>query len=200
VSAGIGIALLLLILNLIGLARYPGGPLRDPGADGPFWLDTRPSDQGAASSGEQPADWAKAGAPLYYGLLTLHNPWPWSATVEAITPIDPTPGLTLVSVFIGRSGTPGGTIAFGPAPEPPSGQTLDGAYARLPAPVGPGGDSHELDAPTLLVIRADQPGSLGFSALAVDYRVGPLTFRTIQHFALTACVGPLSPGVLCLAD
>src|SRR4029077_2731880 len=37
----------LLALNVLGVLRYPGGPLREASADGILWLDTRPADEGS---------------------------------------------------------------------------------------------------------------------------------------------------------
>jgi hypothetical protein len=193
------VVMALLALNTVGLLRYPGGPLREEGIDAPLWLDIPPSNQGSSAVGfHQPNDWALAGRPLYYGLLTLHNPWPWPATVEAITPIDPSPGLVVEAVYVSRPGSVATeTATIWTEPLVPAGQRFDEAFSGLPAAVEPNRSTNEADARTLLVVRADQPGLMGFSALAVDYRVGPLTFHVVEHLALRGCLGPLPSGAEC---
>ncbi len=193
-----GIAVLLVALNIAGYARYPGGPLREPSATGPLWLDMRPADQGGFTVGNDPTDWARTGVPLYYGELTLHDEWPWPVRVEAIAPVDLTGGLTIQAVHLSRPGTPAGPVTgWGPELLLPPGLTLEQAYVLLPANVEPAGASHERDAQTLLVVSGSRPGRAGFSSLALDYRVGPFAFRVIQHVALVACLGPLPAGVTC---
>jgi hypothetical protein len=198
-AASVVVALILAALNVTGLARYPGGPLREANADGPLWLDIRPSDQGSSSVGnDEPADWAKVGVPLYFGLLMLRNPWPWNATVEAITPVSPTPGLILDAVYVSRPGVSiGDPTVLGPEPSVPGGLTLDEAYSGLPAKVESDTNSPEKSAFTLVKVHSDQPGALGFKALAIDYRIGPFAFRAVQHLALQACLGPLPTGSRC---
>jgi hypothetical protein len=187
------------VLNVVGLLRYPGGPLRDPSDDGPLLLDMRPADQGSDAVGNsQPSDWAIAGQSYDFGVLTIHNPTPFTATVEAVTPLDPTPGLTLVAVYVRRTGSPStGIVAFGPSGQDPDPATLDRDFVALPATVVPTGDTHEQDAEVVVVVRSDRAGAFGFSALALDYRIGPFTFHAIQHLALAGCLGPLPVGVTC---
>jgi hypothetical protein len=192
------VVLAILALNVVGLLRYPGGPLREEGIDAPLWLDIPAGNQGSSAVGfRQPNDWALAGRPLYYGLLTLHNPWPWAATVEAITPIDPSPGLVVEGVYVSRAGSLATGTTIWTEPLMPAGQRFDEAFSGLPAAVEPNGPTHEADARTLLVVRADRPGLISFSALAVDYRVGPLSFHVVEHLALRGCLGPLPSGTSC---
>jgi hypothetical protein len=191
-----GAALLLVVLNVVGVARYPGGPLREPNADGPLWLDIRPADQGSSGGGNwEPADWAQAGLPVWDGELDLHNTAPWPVTVETITPIDPTRGLVLDGVFVSRNGLTGvGSLGMGLAsdvPLPP-GQTFESTFTGLPASLGPGTESE-----VYVVVHADQPGSLGFAALDVAYRVGPFTFHAVQHLFMNVCLGPLPSDTFC---
>jgi len=200
----VGLVVAGLALNIVGVLRYPGGPLRDPSDDGPLWLDTRPSDQGSNTVGNSlPSDWAIAGRSYDFGLLTIHNPTNYSATLEVVTPLDPTPGLVVEAVYVRRSGAPPtstGTLAFGPTGLNPDPATLQRDYVRLPATVEPSGDTHELDAQVLVVVRSASPGQFGFSALALDYRLGPFTFHAIEHVALAGCMGPLSADVTCPAS
>jgi hypothetical protein len=118
--------------------------------------------------------------------------------VEAVTPLDPTPGLTLVAVFIRRTGVAStGTFAFSPSGQYLDPATLQRDFLVLPAAVEPTGDTHEQDAEVVVVVRSDRAGAFGFSALALDYRIGPFTFHAIEHLALAGCLGPLSGGVTC---
>jgi hypothetical protein len=187
------------VLNVVGLLRYPGGPLRDPSDDGPLLLDIRPADQGSNTVGNSlPSDWAIAGRSYDYGVLTIHNPTPFTATVEAVTPLDPTAGLTLVAVYIRRTGVASmATFALSPSGQYLDPATLNRDFVLLPAAVEPSGDTHEQDAEVVVVVRADRAGAFGFSGLALNYRIGPFTFHAIQHLALVGCLGPLPGGVIC---
>lgn len=194
-----GLAAVLVGLNVVGVLRYPGGPLRDPSDDGALWLDLRPADQGSVLVGNsQPSDWALAGRTYDFGLLTIHNATSYSATIESVTPVDPTEGLSLVSVYVRRAGSPSnGIVGFGPSGMDPDPATLQREFSVLPFAVGPGGETPEHDTQVLVVVRSDRAGAFGFSALALDYRIGPFTFHAIQHVALAGCLGPLPPGVTC---
>ena len=92
--------------------------------------------------------------------------------------------------------------AEGTEPDPmlPAGQSLEGDFVRLPAPIEPTGDGHDRDALTLLVVRGLDPGAFGFAAVSVDYRIGPMTFHVVHHLALAGCLGPLPPGASCPAE
>jgi hypothetical protein len=197
IAAGLVIAAL--ALNIVGVLRYPGGPLREPSADGPLWLDMRPSDQGSNTvSNSLPSDWAVAGRSYHFGLFTIRNPTSLSASLEAVTPLDPTAGLILEAVYVRRlDSPPTDIIAFGPAGQYPDPATLQRDFVPLPAAIPPSGDTHEHDVQVLVVVRSDGPGAFGFSALAVDYRFGPFAFHSIQHLALAGCLGPLPSGATC---
>lgn len=201
VLGGLTLAVAVIALNIAGVLRYPGGPLREPSADGPLLLDIRPADQGSITVGNsQPSDWAVAGRPYDFGLLTIHNPTSFDVVIEAVTPIDPTTGLVLEAVYVQRPGvTPTASVGFGPS------ERIDSATIRrdfdwLPATVVPSGDTHLNDAEVIIVARSDEVGAFGFSALALDYRIGPFTFHAIQHLALAGCLGPLPSGTSCPQD
>jgi hypothetical protein len=188
-----------LVLNVLGVLRYPGGPLREPSADGPLWLDIRPADQGSSLvSNSQPSDWAIAGRSYYYGQLAIRNETALSAVIEAVTPIDPTPELVVEAIYIQRPGAPRGEVtAFGPTGAFPDASSLEQDFVRLPVSIPGNADSPEDAARVLVVLSSKSPGAFGFSALALDYRLGPLAFRTIHHLALAGCLGPLLPGEAC---
>jgi len=187
----------LLVLNVLGVLRYPGGPLREPSADGLLWLDIRPADQGSAQVADVSGYWHAIDVPLQYGLLSLSNNSGYSATVEAVTPIDPSPGLIVDALYVLKTGAaPGDVLAWGTGGVYPTETTLDRDYTTLPAVVEPAADA--LHPPNvILVVRSREPGAIGWSALAVDYRIGPFTFRTVHHLALAGCLGPLPAGTTC---
>lgn len=192
-----GLAVAGVALNVVGVIRYPGGPLRELSADGPLWLDTRPADQGSNAIGNSlPSDWAVAGQTYVLGTLVIHNATGFSATIEAVTPLDPTPGLTLDAVWVRRpTSVTGNLIGFGPSSMGPDAATFQRDFLRLPATIPGGADGS--DTQVILVLGSGPPGAFGFSALAVDYRVGPFTFHAVQHLALAGCLGPLPAGVSC---
>jgi hypothetical protein len=160
-----GLAAAVLALNVVGFLRYPGGPLRDPSDDGPLWLDLRPADQGSVTVGNtQPSAWAIAGHAFYFGLLSLHNPTDLDATLEAVTPLDVTPGLAVTGVYVRRPDVPAsGTVGFGPAGELPDDQALGRDYVQLPATVPASGDGHAHDLNIIVVLSSSGPGAFGFA-------------------------------------
>jgi hypothetical protein len=186
----------LVTLNVLGVLRYPGGPLRESDADGVLWLDTRPADQGSIEVGGP----LQIGLPVYTSVVQLQNAWPISATVEAVTPVDPTPGLVIDHVWIGRPGSPdSASVGLGPDPGLPDGTALDDLYMSFPGAVPASGTDVAM-APILIQAHASALGDQGFAALAVDYRVGPFSFRVIQHLAVSLCVVPLPPQQGCAQE
>lgn len=89
VGLAVGLAAAVVALNMVGVLRYPGGPLRDPSDDGPLWLDLRPADRGSSTVGNtQPSDWAIGGRSYDFGLLTVTHPRAGEARVEHPDPAD----------------------------------------------------------------------------------------------------------------
>ena len=186
-------------LNAVGVLRYPGGPLREQSADGLLWLDIRPADQGSSRvSNSQPSDWAITGRSYFYGLLTIRNATPFTATLESVTPVDPTDGLVVDAIYVLRPGAPHAEVtAFGPSGSFPDQATLQRDFARLPAQIAADADPPGAAPQVVVVISSNEPGAFGFTALAIDYRIGPLTFRAIHHLELAGCLGPLPSGTAC---
>ncbi len=183
------------LLNVIGMVRYPGGPLRPGVSDDPLWLDLTPSGE-RWSVGTQPSEWSAVGRTIYIGADPLTNPWPWAATVEGITPMDITGGLVVDRILLGVPGSAlAGVIGIGIEPVLPNGGVISDLYTALPATI----ERHTLDEaiPILLVVHGDRAGPAGFTGLAIDYRVGPFTFRVVQHMGLTLCLGPLPAAQEC---
>jgi hypothetical protein len=180
------IVIVALALNVAGIIRYPGGPLREPSADGILWLDIRPADQGGITNGNGPdADWARTDTDLVFTSLWVSNPSPWSVTVEAITPIDVSGELVVGEVFASRRPqAEEQLVQYGPLTA--EGRAVLGRdYSPLPAAIDPGDSNRNL----ALVVRSSRPGAAGFEALAIDYRLGPFAFRVVHHMALHACLG-----------
>jgi hypothetical protein len=179
-------------LNVLGVLRYPGGPLRDSSDNWWFWIDGRDADAGNDVEGNIPVDWARTDTDLYFGDIYLPNPWPWPATVDAITPIDPTPGFSIVATYLVPAEAD--QVGYGPLTSVP-GSSVRSGWTTLPAAVSPSVTADESRAG--LLIRATTPGDFGFRDLAVDYRVGPFSFRALQHITLEGCLGPLPDGMTC---
>jgi hypothetical protein len=187
IMLAIGIAVsIALILNVAGVLRYPGGPLREGNADGILWLDVRPADQGSSSSGNTAeADWAQTGIDLVESEVRLGNPWPLAATIEAITPVTPTPGFETLDVRVSRPGAGNDDLWGMGLITPDQRAIVDADYVELPVTIAPAEEGRRI----AIVFRGTRAGPTGFEALAVDYRVGPIAFRVIQHIALHACLG-----------
>lgn len=184
------------LLNVVAMVRYPGGPLRPSVRDDPLWLDLTPSGD-RWSVGTQASDQSAVGKPIFIGGEPLTNPWPWPATVEAITPLDVTGGLVIDRILLGGPGSvAAGVIGVWFEPVLPDGGLIDDLYRPLPASIVSGTRLDDA-APILLVVHGDQPGTAGFTGLAIDYRVGPFTFRVVQHMSLNRCLGPLPAGQAC---
>ena len=177
------------LLNVIGMVRYPGGPLRPGVSDDPLWLDLTPPGEGW-SVGTQASEWSAVGRTIYIGADPLTNPWPWAATVEAITPMDITGGLVVDQILVGVPGSASaGVIGIGFEAVLPNGSVMSDLYRALPARIE-GQTTLDKAIPILLVVHGDRPGPAGFTGLAIDYRVGPFTFRVVQHMGVTLCLGP----------
>lgn len=192
-----GVAATLILLNVAGVLRYPGGPLRDASADGLLWLDVRAAGQGSNTTGFGPGDQWAVGRSYDYALMSIHNPWPFTATVGNVTPLEPSPGLSVEAIHVQRPGSSVDAFALFPSGERLDQSELQRDFIPVPAEVAPTGDTHDHDLLVFLVLRSNEPGAFGFSALALDYRVGPLTFRTTYHQALAGCLGPLPPNETC---
>lgn len=187
-----------LALNVVGLMRYPGGPLRGPSADGWFLLDTRPSNQGTSLISAGSRAGLVAGESIYTG-ISLHNASSSSAVVEAFRLLEATPGLRLVDARLARPGAccdlPG--LMHGTGPEIDE-LRLDTDYQPLPAPLS--ANNPVSDGRVALVVTATEPGDYSYQAVAVDYRVGPFSFTVVYHQALAVCLGLLPIGAVCSAD
>jgi hypothetical protein len=184
---GLAAIVALVILNLVGIARYPGGPLRESKDGGVLWLDAWPSEWGGnVTSNSAAADWASTNGDLVFSTGLPADDWPWPAQVERITPIGAEGDLVMREALLlqpARSWV--GTISgFGPLTADQQ-ALLDGNFAPLPGTIASGVPRQQLVA----VVRGSHPGPAAFAGFVIDYRVGPFTFRSVLHDALHACLG-----------
>jgi hypothetical protein len=194
--------LILVGLNVVGLVRYPGGPLRDGSANGMLALDIRPAGQGYSQVGNVPTDWARVGHPLYFGMVHIYNASPVTATIEAVTPLDLTPGLSIDRILLGRPSGADVAMDWADVPGmtgdlPNTDVTLSGVMHPPPIAVPPTSSDDAAGTTVLIVVSAREAGVYGFRGVAVDYRVGPFTFRAVQYLALRTCIGPFASGEVC---
>jgi hypothetical protein len=198
VIGGAAVVVAALVLNVLGVLPYPGGPLREDNADGPLWLDARPADQGNNSVGSTPdADWALTNKDFAVGSMMLENPWPFAATIESIEPVAPSDGLQVSGTFVRRPDVPIDDGIIGFVHDPQDLRTLvDSQYAPLPALIAPGGPRRDF----VIVVRSPKAGPAGFDAVAVTYRVGPFSFRVVHHQGLKLCLGETAATRNCPDD
>jgi hypothetical protein len=182
-------------LNMTGLLRYPGGPLREPSADGAFWLDVRPPDQGETRVGAGAASGLRAGELIYAGIVVNNSPSS-SVLIEGVRLMGATSGLQLVEARLAVPGSSGGLPALADASFAEEFRPATD-FQSLPATlVGNGTESERM----LLVVTALEPGEYKTNGVAVDYRLGPFTFTVTYHQAMTVCLGPLREGEFCPMD
>lgn len=190
------VALILLVSNMAGAMPYPGGPLRDPeNRSGWLWLDIRPANKG--SGGVAGSDLARG--ELIYTALGLHNDSSWAVTVERIELVDVTGALRLVDARLARPGTSGGVagLVTGDGPEIAA-LRLDSDYVGLPAVLAANNTPGE-GRLTIVTTTADV-GHAGYGAVAINYRMGPFSFRVVYDQQLKICAGPLPAGTECTPD
>jgi hypothetical protein len=192
---GLALALVVVLaLNVVGLLRYPGGPLKQPLDGSVLWLDL--------PVGHHPGSRVSAGTgagitvndTIYIG-TALTNDWPLAVDVESVHLVDATPGLGLADYWIARPGTEGGLPGL-TINDP--GVDLQADFQALPAELAAGNRPGEGRA--VLALSASAGGEYSYSGLAVEYRVGPFSFSTIYDPAITVCVSPLPQGATCSLD
>lgn len=177
----------LLVLNVAGIARFPGGPLREWKDGGVLWLDVRPSDWGSSGDFNAPeAEWAQANADYEYTSALATNDWPWAVEVERITPMTTSGDLAVAETRLIRPDRAEDSVLNAVGPLTPDQQAIiDADFAPLPGSVGTGAVGKRF----AITFHETRPGPAGWDTLAVDYRVGPFSFRVVQHTALRLCVG-----------
>lgn len=194
----VGLLIALVALNVAGLLRYPGGPLRQPSTDAWLWLDVRAADQGMNYVGAGTLARIPRGELIYSG-VALANSSPWTATIERVELLDATPGLRLVDARLARPGTDGDLA--GPATE----SMIDISYLRLDTDYQPlPADLHGYNAPgegrLTIALIADEPGEYAYRGVAVNYRLGPFSFRVTHGPSLAVCLVPMLAGERCSID
>jgi hypothetical protein len=183
--AAIAVALLV-VLNVTGVMRYPGGPLRQAGVDAPLWLDVWPSGWGNSPVGNTAdADWATPDTDLIWSNASLANDSPWPATVESIEPLD-IPNNLEWGIAVRKQDAPSDDVVSAYGPLDDAGRAvLARSFARLPVEIGPGDANRTIAIP----FRSSDTGPVGFEALAINYRIGPFKFRVVYRTGLHACLG-----------
>jgi hypothetical protein len=160
-----------------------------------------PSDDGPGGSlvgNSELATYIQAGQPMLYGMLTIHNPGPVDITIEAIRVLPPVGNIVLDRVAIAEPAfVANGEIAWAPVSEGIGMQRIDDETQPLPVIVHPTGDLHDRDAAAVLILHGLEPGDATFDRIAIDYRIGPFTFTSIQNVGLRACFAPLPAGAHC---
>jgi hypothetical protein len=192
---GLALALVVVLaLNVVGLLRYPGGPLKEfpdgslLSLDIPLGGDTRNQVGVTSAAGLTRYEPVCEGVYLRTGLGL-------PVTIEDMRLVDPTSGITLVdSVMVTPDAATGGVIgvAYGPACI-----SIDG-HSSLPETLA--AESQPRDGLALVVSMATSPGRQSYSGIAIDYRVGPFSFTTVYGPAMAVCVSPLPQGATCSPD
>jgi hypothetical protein len=194
----VALLIALVALNVAGLLRYPGGPLRQPSIDAWLWLDVRAADQGLNYVGAGTLARIPRGELIYAG-VALANASPWTATIERVELLDATPGLDLVDARLARPGTSGDLAG------PVTASMVDLSYLRLDTdfqalPAELHGHNQPGEGRLTIAVIADEPGEYGYRAVAVDYRLGPFSFRVTHGPSLAVCLVPMPAGERCSID
>jgi hypothetical protein len=194
-----GALLALLVLNLTGLLRYPGGPMRESTANGILWLDTKPADQqGGFDVGVTEAAGFTTDD-VFVTTLFVHNAGPWAARLEDVTLVDATPGLDLLSarlVLAGYAGEIPGAVW----------DTQDAIAAQYPGthlgtlPQTVAAQSGPNQGNVILELRATTSGEYSYRGVRIRYGVGPFSFSAMYGQGARICIAPLGPGEACPGD
>jgi hypothetical protein len=188
----ISIVVVLVVLNVVGVLRYPGGPLTE--SDGAFlWLDFPSPDQ-PRNGISMPSAADMTTTELMDVGSYLRTGSGMAATIESVRLFDPTPGIVLVD---GRMHKPGAPPRGVGAMDGDIGDVVD-SYGPLPASLPAGAEPG--DGALLIVTMATQPGEQSYAGVVVDYSIGPFKFTTVYGPSVTLSVQPLPPGSTCSAD
>ncbi len=200
IAAGVGFfTLAVLVLNLTGLLRYPGGPMREGTANGILWLDTKPADQQGGFQIAVPEAAGLMTGEVFATTVFLVNAWPWDAQLEDVALVDATPGLELVRarlVLAGYAGSPPGAVW----------DTPDAIAARYPGnhlgvlPQTVAARSNPSQGNVILELRTTTPGEYSYRGVRINYRSGPFAFQVVYGQGARLCFGPLSPNQACPGD
>jgi hypothetical protein len=192
-------AVVLVVANIAGVLRYPGGPLRPFSDNGVLWLDWGPANQGNNRVGISADANVGTGVPIYIG-IEPRNQGPWPVTIERVRLINATPGLQLVETRLVRPDSrPGGAIGIGSGHDVFMDELgLFDNYETLPAVLA--GNHPIEDGRMWLAVVADAPGRQSFDTIEVDYRLGPFSFSVNLHHGFGGCIVPIPDGVQCSWD
>jgi len=176
---------LLILLNVTGAAPLPGGPLGESFLESPLNRDplTATGLRGGPTSG------AFAGSTVYESELVLANSFPVPAQLVRITPINPVGGISIVSVT---------TLANPPVIQMDLQARLPVAFAAAGAgtpitnsSVDPYVSAAKTNWVQVLIALTAPAGVSRISGFVLDYRVGPVSFRTIWRHEVYLCLPPV---------
>ena len=185
----IAAGLVAVVANVVGLARLPIGPIAsDDGPGGSF-----------VGNSELATD-IVAGSPMWFGMLDIVNDSPYEVVLEAVRILPPAPNVAVDRVAVAGTSLRGqGEIAWAAVASGIGMARMDAETESLPVVSHPARIG-VLSTNVILILHGQQPGNGGFDRVELLYRVGPFTFRAIQHIGLRACFGPLPPGAHCVDD
>jgi hypothetical protein len=140
------------------------------------------ADDAAASLGIQ----RRVGETFTYGMPVVINSGDEPAVIDHIEPVDPTPGLKLLTTRISGSDRRFYFFASGRWPDPSRFTDLHPVRGFVVHPKDVEG--WDRGAELIFVMRADAPGRYEFTAVAVEYRVGDRQHRAVLDIGLGVCV------------
>ncbi len=191
--------LVLIALNVSGVAPYPGGPMREATANGILWLDSKPADQQGGFEVGVTADGGLTTSDVFVTTVFLVNEGPWGARLENVSLIDGTPGLELLAarlILPGYAGERPGAVWDTPGAVA---SQYDGAHlGSLPQTIGARSGPNQGNV--ILQLRAGTPGQYSYRGIRIRYRVGPVSFTADYGQGARLCIGPLAPGATCPGD
>ena len=182
VAIGLGATVL---LNVLGIVRIPGGPLAHEG-----WFESplRAYEPMSLVAIPARADGLRAGAPLY---MTVHvqSRGPIAVALEEVEALDRDESIDVGYLGVAPSWPTNDGVSIGSAVEIPAewspylGRPLAGTI------VEPSGADPRYVA-VLLSLTPTGAGEHSVGPFAVDYRMGPFTFRSIYPVSYVLCTGP----------
>lgn len=198
-GAGAVVAIGLLALNVSGLLRYPGGPMREPTANGIGWLDTKPADQQGGFGVGMPEGAGLTTDDIFVTTVFLTNAGPWDASLESVELVDATSGLRLTSARLVLSGF----AASIPAADMGTPADIERRYpdthlGSFPQTVVARSDPH--DGQVILELQVAAPGEYSYRGVRVGYRLGPFSFQAVYGQGARLCFGPLGANQSCPGD
>jgi hypothetical protein len=177
-----------LILNILGVVRIPGGPLAHEG-----WLESPLLAYDRVNLTAIPAtavDGFRAGAPLYM-TVDVRSHGPIDVSLDAVEALGRDESVEVRYLGVAPSWPADDGMSIGSAAEIPDawiehlGRPLAGTIVKP-------GEADPQYVAILLSLTTEGPGEHDVGPFAVDYRMGPFTFRSIYPVSYVLCAG--APG------